>query len=211
VSLLEHYRGAPRTVVLGLPRGGVVPAAEIADALSLPLDVIVSRKIGAPGNPELAIGAVAEGGEPYLDARLAALTGASEAYVAEETARQRLEIDRRRALFREGRPLALLPRTTVILVDDGIATGATVIAAVRALRQQRVDRLVLAVPVAPPDTVARLRDLVDEVVVLSTPEDFGAVGSFYEDFRQVTDDEAAALVTRARQTAGPQAVHGTHV
>lgn len=205
VPRLARYRGAPRTVVLGLPRGGVVPAAEIATALSLPLDVIVSRKIGAPGNPELAIGAVAEGGDAYVDDSTAALTGASDAYVAEETARQRREIDRRRALFRDGRPLALPAHATVILVDDGVATGATVVAAVRALRQHDVDRLVLAVPVAPPDTAERLRAMVDELVVLDTPDEFWAVGAFYDDFKQVSDDDAAATLARVRAATAPPA------
>jgi putative phosphoribosyl transferase len=209
VPRLARYRGAPRTVVLGLPRGGVVPAAEIATALSLPLDVIVSRKIGAPGNPELAIGAVAEGGDSYIDKSTAELTGASDAYIAEETAQQRREIDRRQALFRNGRPLALPAHATVILVDDGVATGATVIAAVRALRQHGVDRLVLAVPVAPPDTAERLRAMVDELVVLDTPDEFWAVGAFYDDFNQVSDDEAAAILTRLRGATAPTAAANT--
>lgn len=200
MSRLARYYAAPRTVVLGLPRGGVVPAAEIATALSLPLDVIVSRKIGAPGNPELAVGAVAEDGEPYIDQSTADLTGASDAYLADETARQRREIERRRALFREGRPLALPAHATVILVDDGVATGATVIAAVYALRQQGIDRLVLAVPVAPPDTAKRLRALVDELVVLDTPDEFWAVGAFYDDFTQVSDEDAAAILARVGRT-----------
>jgi putative phosphoribosyl transferase len=204
VPRLAHYLGASRTIILGLPRGGVVPAAEIAGALSLPLDVIVSRKIGAPGNPELAIGAVAEGGEAYLDQSTVELTGASDAYVADEIARQRREIDHRRARFREGRSLALPADATVILVDDGVATGATVIAAVRALRQQGIARLVLAVPVAPPDTAERLRAMVDELVVLATPREFWAVGAFYDDFRQVTDDEVAELLARVRGAAAPR-------
>lgn len=198
---LARYRGLPNTVVLGLPRGGVATAAEVAAALELPLDVVIARKIGAPGNPELAIGAVAEDGDPYLKKESLALAGASDAYVTGEVARQRIEILRRRAWLRGGRPLALPEQATAILVDDGIATGSTVIAAIGALRQLGAARIVLAAPVAPPDTVAALRPMVDEVVVLATPAMFWAVGEFYEDFAPVSDEEVARLLGKAaRQT-----------
>jgi len=191
---LQRYRDRPRAMVLGLPRGGVVPAAEIAEALRLPLDVIISRKIGAPGNPEFAIGAIAEGGGAYLNEEGVALTAASREYVDQEIEHQRAEIARRQRLFRSGRALSLPDKAIVILVDDGVATGATVIAAIRALRERRLGRLVLAIAVAPPDTVRVLRDLVDELVVLSTPMMFWAVGAFYEDFQQVSDDEVCGLL-----------------
>lgn len=194
---LRAYDRRPGTVVLGLPRGGVPPAAEIAAALHLPLDVIVSRKLGAPGNPELAIGAIAEGGAPYLNEEALSFTTATQGHVAREVERQRAELKRRRERFRDGRPLALPDQATVILVDDGVATGSTAIAAIRALREQGVGRLVFAIPVAPPDTAALLRDMVDELVVLATPAPFWAVGYFYDDFRQVSDDEVAALLARA--------------
>jgi putative phosphoribosyl transferase len=176
----------------------VVTAAEIAAGLDLPLDVIISRKIGAPGNPEFAIGAMAEGGEPYLSEEGLSVTDASRAYLDAEITRQRAEIARRQELFRNGKPLTLPEDATVILVDDGVATGATVIAAIHALRTQKVGCLVLAVPVAPPDTVAVLRQLVDELVVLSTPMMFWAVGAFYDDFAQVTDEEVCRLLKHAR-------------
>jgi predicted phosphoribosyltransferase len=195
---LRHFRERARTVVLALPRGGIVPAAEIASALRLPLDVIISRKLGAPGNPELAIGAIAEGGAPYFNEEGLTLTGASEAHLAQEVEHQRAEIARRQQRFRNGRPLSLPERATVILIDDGVATGSTAIAAIRALREQRVDRIVFAIPVAPPETAATLRGMVDELVVLATPKLFWAVGAFYEDFRQVTDDEVVDLLERAR-------------
>lgn len=198
IAKLEHFRARPATVVLGLPRGGVVPAAEIAAALELPLDVIISRKIGAPGNPELAIGAVAEDGAPYLSTEGLAFTNASQAYVDQEVQRQRGEITRRREWFRGGKPLALPKQATVILVDDGIATGATAIAATRALRELNVARIVLAVPVAPPDTVEAMRALVDEIVILATPAMFGAVGAFYRDFAPVSDEEVCRLLAGAR-------------
>lgn len=191
---LAAYRRAPATVVLGLPRGGVVPAAEIARILELPLDVLLSRKLRAPGNPELAIGAVAEGGEAYLYHRSCEATGASDAYIARETAEQRAEIERRRRMLRGGAAVHLPPRSTVILVDDGIATGSTAVAAIHALRHKGVGRIVLATAVVPPDTADRLRDEVDELVVLKTPEPFWSVGGFYEDFEQVSDEEVRALL-----------------
>jgi len=197
VPKLTRYRRWPRSVVLGLPRGGVVPAAEIAKALDLPLDVVIARKIGAPGNPEFAIGAVAEDGEPYVNEEGVAQTGATADYLAAEVARQRAEIERRRQWFRGGKALVLPENAVVILVDDGIATGATVIAAIRALRQLNVGRLVLAVPVAPPDTTEMLRGLVDELVVLRTPMLFWAVGAFYDHFEQVSDEEVQRLLTEA--------------
>jgi putative phosphoribosyl transferase len=201
---LLRYRERPRAVVLGLPRGGVVPAAEVSEALRLPLDVVISRKIGAPGNPELALGAIAEGGEPYVNPEVAAMTGASKVYVAREVERQRAEITRRQQLFRGGASLELPARATVILVDDGVATGATVIAAIPALRRHRPERLVLAIPVAPPDTVRALREQVDELVVLAVPALFWAVGAHYEHFEQVSDDEVVAILARRRAAAeGP--------
>jgi putative phosphoribosyl transferase len=193
---LHRYADRPGTVVLALPRGGVVPAAEIASALHLPLDVVISRKLGAPGNPELAIGAVAEGGAPYVDPDSLRFTAVSQGYVAQEVARQRAEIERRRERFRQGRPLSLPAGATAILVDDGVATGSTAIAAIHALRAQQVARLVFAIPVAPPDTAERLRGMVDELVVLATPELFAAVGGFYVDFEQVSDDEVVDLLRR---------------
>jgi predicted phosphoribosyltransferase len=199
---LGHYRRRPGAVVLGLPRGGVPTAAEIARALELPLDVIISRKLGAPQNPEFAIGAVAEGGEPYLNAEGVEDTGAPDEYVVHATSQQRAEIARRQRLFRDGAPLHLEPGATVILVDDGIATGSTVFAAIQALREQKVGRIVLAVPVAPPETVDRLRPLVDEIVVLFTPALFWAVGAFYESFRQVSDDEVSGLLREAARRPG---------
>jgi predicted phosphoribosyltransferase len=195
---LRRYKDRARTVVLGLPRGGVVPAAEIASALGLPLDVIISRKLGAPENPELAIGAIAEGGAPHFNREALSFSEASEAYVAQEVERQRGEIARRQRLFRDGRPLSLPERATVILVDDGVATGSTAIAAIRALRERGVGTLIVAIPVAPADTVAALRGMVDELVVLATPLLFWAVGAFYEDFRQVSDDEVVQRLVHAR-------------
>ena len=202
---LRRYKERAGTIVLALPRGGIVPAAEIASALRLPLDVIISRKLGAPGNPELAIGAIAEGGAPYFNEEGLALTAASEAHLTQEVEHQRAEIARRQQRFRDGRSLALPERATVILIDDGVATGSTAIAAIRALRERGVERIVFAIPVAPPDTAETLRHMVDELVVLATPMLFGAVGAFYEDFRQVSDDEVVDLLKRAETHGQPPA------
>jgi len=198
---LERYRDRANTVVLGLPRGGVVPAAEIASALGLPLDIVIARKIGAPGNPELAIGAIAEGGEAYINQDTAAMTGATPGFIARATEHQREEIRRRQQLYRGGRELTLPKRATVILVDDGVATGSTVIAAIPAINRHRPERVVLAIPVAPPDTAKLLGDMVDELVVLAVPDPFFAVGEFYDEFAQVSDEDVCALLEQGRHSS----------
>ena len=203
-AALYPYNDRPGTIVLALPRGGVVPAAEIAAALGLPLDLVISRKLGAPGNPEYAIGAIAEGGTPYFNRKALRLTGASEAYIAGEVAHQLEEIARRQRRFRGGRAARLPEQATVILVDDGVATGSTAIAAIQALRQRGVARLVFAVPVAPRDIAAVLRSMVDELVVLATPRYFRAVGAFYDDFAQVSDDDVVEALRRAATTQAPE-------
>ena len=190
-------------VVLALPRGGVPVAAEVALALHAPLDLLIVRKIGAPGNPELAVGAIAEGADAaVVDRETLAATGASQAYVDRQAKVERQEIARRRALYLPGRPPLAVEGRTVIVVDDGLATGSTARAAVRALRARKPARLVLAVPVAPPEAVAELQAEVDELVCLSTPEFFGAVGAHYADFRQVADEEVIQGLARVDR-AGP--------
>jgi predicted phosphoribosyltransferase len=192
--------------VLGIPRGGVIVAAEVAAALDAPLDVIVSRKIGAPFNPELAVGAVAPDGTIFYDEILISCAGIDRRELEQQAARELQEIGRRLSVYRgacagcgPGAVPDYLGRT-VILVDDGIATGYTVQAALRSLRRQKPDRLVLAVPVAPRDSLARIGSDADEVVCLLVPEDFYAVGQFYQDFRQTTDQEVidALASNRAR-------------
>lgn len=190
-------------VVLALPRGGVPVAAEVARALGAPLDLLLVRKIGAPGQPELAVAAVADAPEPVLerDDETLAQSGADLRYVQAQVPAQLAEIERRRGLYLQGRaPLPLAGRTAV-LVDDGIATGTTVRAALRALRQRQPARLVLAVPVAPPSEVQRLRAQVDDLVCLLQPAWFGAVGAFYRDFDQTSDEQVVALMRQF--AAGP--------
>jgi predicted phosphoribosyltransferase len=192
---LESFR-ADHPVVLGIPRGGVVVAAEIADHLGAELDIVLSRKIGAPGNPELAIGAIAEDGRLFLDDQLARRVGASEAFIAREQGRELGEIARRVKLFREARPKVPLLSRTVIVVDDGLATGATMQAALWAVHRDRQRSTVAAVPVGAVDTVERLSQSADAFFCLRAPEDFGAVGRFYRVFDQVEDEEVLSTLKR---------------
>lgn len=186
-------------VVLALPRGGVPVGLEIARALAAPLDVILVRKIGAPGQEEYALAAIAEGDPPELVINPAFRheMGALGAYLDKAKAAALVEIARRRARYLPGRAPVPLAGRTAIVVDDGIATGATMLAALRAVRHRKPASLVLAVPVAPPDTLARLRGEVDEAICLSAPEEFLSVGQFYDSFPQLEDDEVIALLARA--------------
>ncbi len=183
-----------RGIVLGLPRGGVVVGYEIARALKMPLDVVIVRKIGAPENPEYALGAVAENGEVLLDHEAIRLFGVSQAYLQSEIERQKAEIERRKQIYRAGRPLRPLKDLLVIVVDDGVATGFTMRASLRAVRAEGPAKLVVAVPVAPPESFQLLAQEADEAVCLHQPYPFFAVGQFYQDFAQTTDDEVVALL-----------------
>jgi len=186
-------------VVLALPRGGVPVAAEIARALAAPLDLVLVRKIGAPRQQELAVAAVVDGDAPQLvrNEDVIRLLHVGEDYLEAEARRQLAEIERRRAAYLSGRTPEPIAGRTVIVVDDGIATGATMRAALRAVRARRPRTLVLAVPVAPPETVAELAAEVDRIVCLSQPEPFGAIGAFYDDFRQLEDDDVRTLLAAA--------------
>jgi len=186
-------------IVLGIPRGGMVVAAEVARVIGAPLDVYITRKIGAPHNPELAIGAIASSGDVVLDAGLIESLGVSPEYVQGETERQRREIERRLKKYRGNRPAQKLSGRTVLLVDDGVATGATTLAAIRALKKQELAELVLAIPVGPPDAIARLKEGVDRLVCLDAPQPFWAVGAFYEVFDQTSDEEVVRLLRESRQ------------
>jgi putative phosphoribosyl transferase len=190
-------------VVLALPRGGVPVAFEVAKALNAPLDLVLVRKVGAPGQKELGLGAVVDGAHPQLvlNEDVVKVVQPSTRYLEEEAARELEEIERRRELYRKGRPPLEIAGRTAIVVDDGIATGGTMKAVLKALRQLSPKALVLAVPVAPADSTRELAPLADEVVVLATPEPFYAVGAYYRDFTQTSDDEVVELLERARAAA----------
>ena len=191
--------------VLALPRGGVPVAYEIARALAAPLDVIVVRKLGAPGEPELGIGAVVDGDSPLgvLNEHTMRSLGVTQDYLDREIAVQLAEIRRRQRVYRGGRTRVPIAGRTAIVVDDGLATGSTMRAALRSVRRADPARLVLAVPVAPPDTLSALASEVDETVCLAMPEPFGAVGFFYRDFAQTTDEEVTGLLDAARRAIDP--------
>jgi predicted phosphoribosyltransferase len=196
-------------IVLALPRGGVPVAFEVAVALEAPLDVILVRKIGAPGHPELGLGAVVEGNPPqvFLNDDLVRLVEPDPAYLEAEKARQVAEIERQRRIYRRGRPLLDIAGRTVIVVDDGIATGGTVKAVLRAIAAAKPARRILAVPVAAEDSLAQLEPEADRIVCLATPDPFFAVGAHYHDFSQTTDDEVIELLERASRALQGKATH----
>jgi predicted phosphoribosyltransferase len=192
---LAHLAGSD-CVVLAIPRGGVIVGEVIARELGAPLDVVVPRKIGAPGNPELAIGAVAPGIR-VLDPRMVGALGVTDRYLEREIAEQEAEIERRQRAYRGGRPPQPVEGRVAIVVDDGVATGSTAVAALRWARARGAERVVLAVPVAPPQSLERLRAEADEVVVLETPQPFLAVGEWYRDFDQTTDEQVVEALARS--------------
>jgi len=198
-AALERFKD-DRPVILALPRGGVPVAFEVARALAAELDLLLVRKIGAPGHRELAIGAVVNGKTPQLvlNREIIAHAPPPPGYIEAEQKRELAEIERRRQLYRGAEPPPDLKGRTVIVIDDGIATGATMKAALRGVRQNEPQQLVLAVPVAPPDTLQALAAECDEIVCLSAPEWFHAVGSHYVDFAQTTDEEVVSLLAQAK-------------
>ena len=199
VSLVEQYKGSANTLVLGLPRGGVVVAQEIALALGLPLDVWVSRKIGAPLNPELAIGAIDSDGNLLLDENATRLYEISDRVIREMSEEQIAEVKRRYERYRGTMEPPDVKGKTVIVADDGVATGFTMLAALQSLRRRGAEKIVCVVPVASPRVMRKLQESADTVECLSTPSYFGAVGEFYRNFDQVTDDEVLACLDRVRR------------
>ena len=201
-SSLEHLRGTD-LVVLGLPRGGVPVAYEVAKSLGAPLDVIVVRKLGVPFQPELAMGAIGEGGIRVRNEDVIRRGGITQHEIDTVEERERADLDQQARRFRDGRPLVSVAGRTAIVVDDGIATGATMRVALQAVRRRAPARLVMAVPVAPPDTLAALlEEAADEAVCLETPIGLGAIGYFYRDFHQMSDAEVTELLARAPRSTG---------
>jgi len=205
-AALGHYRES-RPVVLALPRGGVPVGFEVAKALAAPLDLLLVRKLGAPGHEELGLGALVEGDPPQLvlNPEVIRAVDPPPGYIEAEKQRQLLEIERRRREYVGERPSVAVEGRTVIVIDDGIATGGTVRAALRGLSQRRPERLVLAVPVAPADSLGELAAECDEIVCLATPEPFFAVGTHYRNFTQTEDDEVIRLLGEARKSLIPPA------
>ena len=206
--LRGDYAGRDDVVVLGLPRGGVPVAFEVAEALGAPLDVFVVRKLGVPGHEELALGAIATGGTRVLNERLVEALDLPPEWLEAIDAKERRELERRERTYREGRPPPDLAGRTVILVDDGLATGSTMWAAVQAVREEDPARVVVAVPVAEPDVCDALGTAADDVVCVSTPKPLGAVGAWYDDFEQTSDEEVRALLARARRPPEAHAPRG---
>jgi predicted phosphoribosyltransferase len=205
---LSAYADRPDAIVLGLPRGGVAVAYEVARALHLPLDVFIVRKLGVPGQEELAMGAIASGGVRVLNHAVIRALGLSQAQIEEVIRREEQELRRREEQFRGNRPPPDLKGKTVILVDDGLATGATMWAAITAVRQQQPAKIVMAVPVADPSGCESFRQIADEVVCAITAEPLHAVGLWYQDFPQMTDDEVRSLLRSPSPSGGGQGGSG---
>ncbi len=197
-SALANFAGK-NAIVLAIPRGGVVVGYEIAKALNSPLDVIIPRKIGAPGNPELAIGAMTEDGTIILEDALIRYMGVPVDYIKEESELQKREIERRLKFYRQNEPYPNLRGHDVIIVDDGIATGSTMKAALASVKNRGAKTVTVAVPVAPPSTIKELKKQADRVVCLNTPEYFQAIGQYYTDFTQTPDEEVIQLLKQSKQ------------
>jgi putative phosphoribosyl transferase len=197
ISRLKEYKDQQGVIVLSLPRGGVATGYEIARSLHIPLDIVIVRKIGFPGQPELGIGAVSETGTVVLNTSIISTYGVPKEYIEREVSRQKEEISRRVKLYRKGKKLPSLEGKTVILVDDGVATGATMKSAITTLKEENLKKLIVALPVAPPGVVKELEQMVDIFICIETPFDFMAVGSYYHDFTQVSDEEVINLLERS--------------
>jgi len=196
-SHLVGYANRSDLAVLALPRGGVPVAFEVAQALDAPLDVFLVRKLGTPGQPELALGAIAGGGVQVVNWPLVEYLGIPDRVIDNIAAHERQELERRERAYRDDRPPIEVRNRTIILIDDGLATGSTMAAAIAALKQRQPSRIVVAVPVAPASTCERLREEVDEVICPLSPEEFDGVGRWYEDFSQTSDDEVRSLLDQS--------------
>jgi putative phosphoribosyl transferase len=192
--LLEKYKKTPNGLVIGLPRGGVVVASEVAKALELPLDVVSPRKVGAPHNPELALGAITHTGAGYFNQDIIFSLGVSDKFIAAQVEQEKRVAAARQKMYRKNRPLLEVKDKVCILVDDGLATGATMKACIQWVKEEKASFIIVAIPVSPPDTLEEVRAMCNEVVCLSAPAFFQAVGQFYEDFRQTSDEEVIELL-----------------
>lgn len=195
--LMKKFLGQPNTIVLGLPRGGVITANTVARKLKLPLDILVVRKIGSPLNKEFAIGAISQDGQIYLDSDTIHAYGITTTQIEKTKKIEQSEADRRQHLYRQGRPNLNLKNKTVILVDDGVATGATMQAAIMSAKAHGAKRIIIAIPVIASDTLTIFKDSVDDIYYLDASFFFGSVGSFYEHFDQTTDEEVIKIMSKA--------------
>jgi putative phosphoribosyl transferase len=196
---LNKFKKSENTIILALPRGGVVVGYEVAQKLNLPLDIGVPRKIGAPGNPEFAIGAITEQGVGVFDEITIGAYGITESYLQNEIKKEKAEAERRLKLYRGPRPPLDLKNKTVILVDDGLATGLTMRAAIKTAKKSGAKKIIVAIPITSPEAAELVKKEVDEIIYLEAPAFFGAVGSFYEEFGQTTDEEVIDLLSRERE------------
>jgi putative phosphoribosyl transferase len=196
---LSQYKGNNDTIILGLARGGLVVAYEVAKALSLPLNVVTPRKIGAPGNPELALGSIMENGEGVFNHSIIRMLGVAQSYINHEIEKEKARAQQRLALYRQHAPMPDIKDHTVILVDDGIATGSTMLAAVKAMRQAGAKKIVVAAPVASIEANALVEEAADEVVCPHVREDFFGVGMYYSNFAQTEDEEVVQLLKEANK------------
>jgi putative phosphoribosyl transferase len=197
---LSPYKEKQETLVLGLARGGLVVAYEIAKELCLPLNVVTPRKIGAPNNPELALGSIMENGEGVFNSSIIHLLGVSHAYINQEIEKEKKRAQQRLALYRQSTPLPEIKQQTIILVDDGIATGSTMLASIKAMRQAEARCIIVAVPVSSTDSLKLIEQAADEVVCLHSREDFVGVGMYYHLFTQTEDQEVVQLLKEANKT-----------
>jgi len=207
--LLQVFIERPHTIILALPRGGVPVGYEVAQALHLPLDLLLVRKLGVPDHEELAMGAIASGGVRVLHRHVVDALDISPAIIDAVAQREWRELERRERAYRDDRPVPMVAGQTIILVDDGLATGTTMRAAAEALRQERAEGIIVAVPVASSQACTELREVANEVVCARTPEDFRAVGRWYENFEQTTDEEVRSLLAQAWHQTAPAMSHST--
>ncbi len=201
IPKLQEYKKNPQAIVLALPRGGIIPAYEIAKELKLPLDLIISQKIGAPFLKELAIGAITEDGETFFDENIISGYDISKEYIKQETQKKIKEANRRENLYRKNLPPLNLQDKIAILVDDGVATGATMLVTIKSAKAKKVKKIIVAVPVIAPDSLRRIEKEVDQVIYLEAPQSFAAVGQFYEYFDQIDDKTVIELLKKAHEKA----------